>query len=644
MTVHRIIRVAPVASAIWKVMSPFLAINSTIQSYLHKMGVRTHRGTTPHFRKQQARCLGGYGAIVVASTIAGMSGQFSELTQAVMLGVGLPGAGFLHWASGDQVLLAIGCMLIALLCFAASLVVWFATGNVLAPVVSWALLSWLASRPELVGLEHVPAPSAWTFALAPALWGVLGLVWIKPTKALAPQSISLATVRTWAAPTELPIELSVEDLQRQRLLLDRALQPVKEFEGFEWRDQFQTAAVRYQVNFMAYALAIAQHRYTPAAEGYLAEAQQRLLVKIGDKRLWRYWQIENAWGRLRLGADPVPDQNIMYSGFTALQMALSGHDSDLVLHDKGCEWRRYSLDDMATLLERQYQASPYGLLACEPNWIYPLCNLITATGIKAADPRTRADRWQGIATSFRESLEREGTRVDGSFIAFRSALTGIAPPAPGGIVMQAFPCLFLNCLDPDLAQEHWHRVRGRLARQNWRRLFWPVDVGNYGFSRASSYAATAAAAVELGDAGIAQECLQRLEAECPSRCEGSVIHHDHASLWAHALELIARCGGQDGLRELAGHSQRKSGPRLVKADYPDVLVARAHARGGILELVLYPGGSSAAPIIELGGLMPECHYHTGRSDQPFLRTDCAGRALVKVPLHGRTCLTIKPVV
>src|SRR5712672_1450328 len=43
-------------------------------------------------------------------------------------------------------------------------------------------------------------------------------------------------------------ELTPRDLKLMRFLLDRALQPVGNFDGFEWLDQFQTAAVRYQLN------------------------------------------------------------------------------------------------------------------------------------------------------------------------------------------------------------------------------------------------------------------------------------------------------------------------------------------------------------------------------------------------------------
>jgi hypothetical protein len=296
------------------------------------------------------------------------------------------------------------------------------------------------------------------------------------------------------------------------------------------------------------------------------------------------------------------------------------------------------------LLDRQYRTSPYGLLACEPNWIYPLCNLITMAGIRAVDGRLGTDRWQQLAESFLASLDREATRRDGSFIAFRSALTGMAPPAPGGIVMQAFPCLFLNALSPERAQEHWWRVRQCLDHGSWQRLFWPVDVGNYGFSRASSYAATAAAAVEMGDTAIAEECLRRLEIECPSREVDGVIHRERASLWAHTLEMLARCGAPDGFRELVERPGHEHGPRLISAPYPDVIVAHAMREERGLKLVLHPGHETSRPLLEFGGLIPDRHYRTGIDDQPFLKVDAGGRALLRLQLVGRTSLSLEPVV
>lgn len=615
--------------------SPFLRINSAIQSYLQYL-VRSHH------RRQQGRTLLAYAALLAVAIAPVACGLDDHAHKAILLGMTFPGAGFLGWAPGQE-LLAAGLFGAGLCVFGLSLILWFATGNVVAPLGVWAALAALAGMPAAIGLETTPI-AGWPWLIGPAVLATAALAWLwSGIRVPTSRSLGTCSFPMAAGLQAVPDEASLDALRRMRLLLDRALQPVDRFDGFEWRDQFQTGAVRYQVNFMSYALAMAQHRHVPAATGCFADAQHRLMAKIGDNRLWRYWALENAWGNLRLGADPVPRQNIMYSGFTALQMALSDGDR-LELHRGGELWRGYDLGEVTEALSQQYRASRYGLLACEPNWIYPLCNLITMVGIKASDAQLGTDRWQQLSAPFLASLAREATRSDGSFIAFRSSLTGIAPPAPGGIVMQAFPCLFLNALSPELAQEHWHRVRQWLDKGSWSRLFWPVDVGNYGFSRASSYAATAAAAVEMGDTAIAAECLGRLEEECPSREIGGVIHREHASVWAHALEMLARSSQANGLRDLVARPSPGRGPRLVSAPYPDILVARAVAEGGNLELVLHPGGASSASVIEIGGLMPERHYDTGLPDQPFLKADPDGCALLPVALAGRTALTIKRVV
>jgi hypothetical protein len=558
-----------------------------------------------------------------------------------MLGLVFPGAGFLNWATGDQAVLALALFTSSLFALAISLVLWLATGNLLAPIAAWGIAAWLAAEPTLLGFNGADVAGPWPLAIGPAVSALL-LTACQHHAGRRPPPAPLPVV-----PTDVTLrsdqvdEMPLEDLKRMQLLLDRALQPVDRFDGFERRDQFQTAATRYQVNFISYALALARQHHAPAAAAPFAQAQDLLLTKLGDRRLWRYWQLENAWGNLRLGADPVAQQNIMYSGFGALQMALGG-GHHLVLHDRGAERRRHQLDEIAALLERQYHASPYGLLSCEPHWIYPLCNLITMAGIKASDARLGTERWAGLADAFLASLEREGMTSDGRFIAFRSALTGFAPPAPGGIVMQAFPCLFLNALSPEWAQSHWHRVRRQLDTGSWKRLFWPIDTGNYGFSRASSYAATAAAAVEMGDRAVADECLRRLEAECPSHEIDGAIHRSRASLWAHALEIMARSGRRDGLRDAVAGMPVTGGLRLIRLSCSKALIASARSEGEGLYVVLQPGGGAPVPAIELGGLQPGAHYRTGLARWPLLKADPDGRSVVRVPLAGRTALSIQP--
>ena len=70
-------------------------------------------------------------------------------------------------------------------------------------------------------------------------------------------------------------------------------------------DQFREGALRYQINHLAYATALYQYTHTPAFSGYLAEAQRNAIQKALDKRVWKYWSLENLWGNLRWNPDPI---------------------------------------------------------------------------------------------------------------------------------------------------------------------------------------------------------------------------------------------------------------------------------------------------------------------------------------------------
>jgi Linalool dehydratase/isomerase len=626
-------------------LSLFLTTYFALQSYLH--GFKKAVEGMAAYRRIQLRSLCGYALFLICLGLGTAYCGNADSDCTTLLGLSFPGAGFLKWADGDQIILAASLFALSLAIFGTALILWFATGNILAPFITWMALALLSGKPDWFGLAIQKQASDWPWLIGPSLLAMLLMAWRIPSLNTEEQAVS-TKARTWNAGKQIthdPITqpLSLETLQRLRLLLDRALQPADQFNGFERRDQFQTAAMRYQVNFASIALSVAQRNHAPAAKAYFDQAQSNLLTKIGDKRMWGYWGLENAWGNLRLDADPISHQNIMYSGFTTLQMALLGQDC-LPLHNRGKVWKGYSLAEMVEVLEQQYRRSVYGLLPCEPNWIYPLCNLITMAGVKAADIRNGAQIWPTLAEPFLQNLVRDAMRKDGSFIAFRSSITGIAPPAPGGIVMQAFPCMFLNALSPEMAQEQWHLVRQSLDNGNWSRLFWPIDVGNYGFSRASSYAATAAAAVEMGDHEIAEQCFQRLEAECPSQLVDGVIHRKNASLWAHSLELIARCNHTNGFRKIVEGKNEQDGPFLMAAPYGAIHIAGAIAKERNFECTFHPVSNASETTVAIGGLIAGRHYTTNRAEQPCVKADRDGQATLQLNLNGECRLTLAPTI
>lgn len=606
---------------------------------------------TRALQQRQRRTLHLYVGLVVVGLILAILPIWPSL-RAGGLGLAFPGAGFLYWAAPDSPtfamawLLAGGCVVL----FLGAVFLWFANGNVFAPALAWLIGVVAAGSGGFGGL----APVSWSAAPVIVLFlTMLPLSLVMRSSTSAGPVVPLLP-RVWLREGQ-PNAHRDEDWQRLRLLLDRALQPIEEFQGFEFKDQFQTAAIRYQLNFISYAFSIVQACHMPAFTGYMHEAQRRLLFKQSDHRVWRYWQLENAWGYGRLDADPVPRGNIMYTGFVAAQIgyAEAASQEDIVGDGTALDLRhpdsrryRYTMRELIECLAGQYREAPLGLLACEPNWIYPLCNVIAATAVQAYDCRYDTDFWGPIAARFREGLDRNFTRSDGRLVPFRSSLLGFAPPAIGGAVMDAFPSFFLNPLFPDLAERHWSAFLARVEGRDLARCFWPIDTGNYGLSRAAGLAAAAAAATEMGDAQMAQRLLDLLGDMCPDLLLAGVRHRPRASLWAHALETIARHGREGALRSLVMNAAPPgSSPYIRSTPYPLLLVAEARSEGEGLIARFYPGEESGpgSVAVEIGGLVPERSYRCARQPGLAWQADKAGGLTIAVPLGAPTHFHLVPL-
>jgi len=391
----------------------------------------------------------------------------------------------------------------------------------------------------------------------------------------------------------------------------------------------------------------------PDFTGYLSQAQNNLKAKQENHRIWKYWQIENLWGNLRSGADPVARDNIMYSGFVGAQLAYARQSDPrnaknldgLNGRGKGSEFS-YTQDEMMQVLVSQYKQAGFGLLSCEPNWVYPLCNAITATAIRAHDTSHGTEYWKSISEGFRKSLETEFITPSGHFIPFRSNYTGFAPPQVGGAVMQAFPCFFLNSVLPDIAQRQWKALQIDMQGKNWRKKLWPADVGNYGFSRASSYAATALAAREMGDNKTADLLLEYMDNECPKIEKNGIIHNSHASLWANANAFMAKTSKSNALRSLVTNSVLTNNrrPYLAEVNPSEVLIAKARFESGVLSIVAYPSQYPGFKQLKISGLLPHATYqlNSGRTESFNALSD--GTQVINFPLNGRTEIHIKQIV
>src|SRR4051794_10747757 len=209
----------------------------------------------PVTRRRLIRLLLIYAAILAAGLLL-VHGSGSQQGQAFGLGLMLPGGGFFAQAGLGTAhgLVHLGIGLLAIGIFIFGLTIWFATGNAIAPPAIWLLFAVFGAL-----MDHGPIPHHAAVAVE---CGVAALAVAAVALALARQVhyaarrreanvyLQHAALGPEPAIADQSHELRADDVKLMRFLLDRALQPVEAFAGFEWLDQFQTAAVRYQVNFV----------------------------------------------------------------------------------------------------------------------------------------------------------------------------------------------------------------------------------------------------------------------------------------------------------------------------------------------------------------------------------------------------------
>lgn len=610
-------------------------------------------------------------AAVAAGGLTLSLASSSHGLQAFGLGLVLPGAGFVHFATGSamQVLSHLFLFVLSLIVFGAALLVWFWNGNIVAPVAVWAVAAVGAGlMPHGETLER-----SRVYVLGVVLLAILALAIVLVRRARVFAALRARRERDMREP-RLPrsplddrsglrevIELSREELAELRFALDRALQPVAEWNGFHFGDQWQPMATRYQVNTLGWALALANHNCVPAMRGYLQDAQLNLIEKLKDHRLWSYWRWENLWGNFRRSPDPIPVDNIMYSGYLGRQIgmyqAATGdlrHDAagGFVLEHPSGDRYVYDFPTITEIVERQYHCD-YVLWPCEPNWAYSFCNAVGASHLRSYDTVHGTDHWERVAADYRRSQTEEFTLPSGDYVQLRSVRTGLLITPAGAVTANASHVPVLNAVFPERMARLWEMCRADLhprtdpgqPRPFRSDRLVALDPGIWRRGKGFSYGAVMAAAAEMGDTEIYRLAAEALEVDHPSVEVDGVRRHEDCSIWATANILMGRVGATNGTRDLVAKGAPEAwlrGPVLGACDYPDVLVAKAVSDGTDLRLVLHPGHEPGRRSIELEQLAPGLSYSVRGASHEAFEADPAGRATIEVELEGRTEVSLWP--
>ncbi len=203
-----------------------------------------------------------------------------------------------------------------------------------------------------------------------------------------------------AESSETPASSSLSDDELGHLVNFARLtnQPLDDWSGWEAHDQEAMESYRYQMAFMAYALALQQYHSVPAWREVHRATLDRLIERMLQKPVWEFWavvsktrrQYDPDWeGPQPSQHDPVGKKNIMYSGHLVHMAALY----EMFYRDRkwsqpgAFEFRwdanesyKYDLQSLLKVIRaemlapREKGGACVAGVECEPNLIFPECN------------------------------------------------------------------------------------------------------------------------------------------------------------------------------------------------------------------------------------------------------------------------------
>lgn len=616
---------------------------------------------SPVTRRAMGRAIGLYAIAWAAATGLVVTGR----QPLVDIGASLYLPGGAHLAHGHVLHAAA-----VLTSFAVCVLLWWMIGAFAAPLAVWVLdviaVTFIShGEADTVGLALVAA-SVPALLLAAFVWHAVrhrrrlrraGQL----NERLTTESFPVTTIPSQAT---LPVgEASADDLTRLRLALDLALQPLDQFDGFDRRDQFREAALRYQLCILGYALSAFQYNYAPAFAGYLTEAHARSIAKMGDRRVWGYWALENAWGRFSLGRDPVEnDDNIMLTGWQGASVGMFETLSDDRFSRPGAltyrwsdeEEYAYEFGSLTSSIRRNMERSAYTLYSCEPRWIYPVCNTFGVNTLVLHDRLHGTTHFDTLEDRIRQAYLEEFHRPDGRVVGVRSETLGLSWSPWSGDGVWLPTTYWMHPTMPDLAHRSWWLMRETVLQEDEGHFSLPpslanrCDSGSYVFGKPTfGQILLAMAAREIGDEEVASSVMRDLDRDETIERSGGAARYAGVSTQGNLYALMARFGRRSGVRDLVRHGRPEAwqtGPRLAEAAYPDVLVAKAVTDGRGLECVLHPGAGPTRTRVHVDRLRPGGRYSVRGGSPADVEADDRGTLVIEVELDGRTELTVEPVL
>jgi len=268
------------------------------------LAIPTFAGSNPITNRYQRRTQCQY-AVLASAGLFGFYGSKNNHIRVAGLSCLFPGAGFL--AVGG-ILGAIGLAL-SVAVLPLSIFAWFGAGG-----LAFVLANWIV--PAVISTS-IARHSVWEPAGPIAILLVVALIMfvIRGGRSRQARALKLRDKRNVLLDTEeaawktraLPIpdvgekrEMSLDDLRMFQHFVQVANQAVDDWSNYNRIDQFQTAALRYQLYGLQWTLALVQKHWMPNFHGYLKSGQQKVIDKSTTQDVMNYWKWESLWGKFTL--------------------------------------------------------------------------------------------------------------------------------------------------------------------------------------------------------------------------------------------------------------------------------------------------------------------------------------------------------
>jgi Linalool dehydratase/isomerase len=296
------------------------------------------------------------------------------------------------------------------------------------------------------------------------------------------------------------------------------------------------SALRFQVAYMAYALATAHVNLLPAAPVLFRDTFDRLIGKLLSVDCWLYWSyvstgngyFNKSLGPLPQQWDPVAKDNIMYSAYVQ-SAALMYHylfrdakyaqPSALTFELKSMFWggdgKRFEYDERSLNDLIYWQMAEKGFLgvACEPNCIFQVCNQPNILGFRMHDliyGGTLADEaTAGYVKAWKEFGMVTGDGDFQTLVQVHEWTPRTPPDSPG---LNFWLGTLLHSWYPDFVEQHYPAQIARCVREGPGGTLWIKPEAGPGKPGGATLPAldiawAAACATEVGDVDTAAGLL-----------------------------------------------------------------------------------------------------------------------------------------